>query len=94
MINLRLTFTEQEIKEYFEQSGYSTGTKTLGEWRRVSHGEDRWVEYDTLVVYLPNGSCMDVRELLQGLISWQFKKMILNNHASVEQYVKTNQTHA
>lgn len=89
MIDLRLTFTDQEISEYLEQSGYSTGTKTLGKWRRVSHGEDRWVEYDTLVVYMPDGSCVDAREFIQGFVLWQLRNIILNDKTSVDKYVET-----
>jgi len=90
MIDLRLTFTDQEITEYFERSGYATGTRTMGRWRSVSHGDDKWVEYDTLVVYMPDGSCVEAREFLRDLILWKFRGMILTDHAAVDQYVESN----
>lgn len=88
MINFILTFSDSEIKDYFEHSGYRTGTKTLGKWLPVSHGENRWFEYDALVIYMPDGTYVDAREFLQGFASWQFKNKILNDHTSVKKYVE------
>lgn len=90
MIEVRLTFTDQEIARFFEDCGYSTGTVALGRWRRVSHGEDRWVEYDALVVYMPDGSHIEAREFLQRVVSWRFKTMILTDNTTVDQYIETN----
>ncbi len=90
MIEVRLTFTDQEVAQYFEQCGYRTGVITLGRWRRVSHGEDRWVEYDALVVFMPDGSHIEAREFLQKVASWRFKTMILTDHTAVDQYIETN----
>ena len=88
MIDLRLTFTDQEISEYFERAGYATGTGTMGKWRSVSHGEDRWVEFDALVVYMPDGSYVDAREFFQGFVNWQLKNILLADHTSVDKYVE------
>ncbi len=90
MIDLRLTFTDQEISQYFERAGYATGTGTMGKWRSVSHGEDRWVEFDALVVYMPDGTCVEARGFLHEIILWKLRGMILTDHAAVDQYVESN----
>lgn len=78
MIDLRQMFSDEEVIEFFNKNGINTGYRKSGYWRKTTHGDDKWIEYDDLVVIIDDNQQLNARKVFEEYASSRMKELIVS----------------
>jgi arylamine N-acetyltransferase len=88
MIILKVIFTEDEIRQFFEGNGYKCEMRDFGEWRNTTHNNGEFVQISRLAVVLPNGRHTLASKLFEQVTEARIKKQIAPVNLEVQRLIE------
>jgi hypothetical protein len=88
MMVLKIFFTDDEIRKFFESNGFKCEIKELGEWRNTYHNKSEWVPIDRLCVIFPNGKYTDACKLFEQVTEQRMKRQIAPANLEVQRLIE------
>jgi hypothetical protein len=76
MIILKVIFTEDEIRQFFEGNGYKCEMRDFPEWRTTTHNHGEFVYIQRLAVVFPNGKHTMASKLFEQVTESRMKRQI------------------
>lgn len=85
---LQIFFTPEEIKRFFEDSGFEVIQGTFGKWGRAYHNRDEWNEYTADAVQI-DGKYIEASKLFEKVAEIRLKQIIAPVSDDIKNAVKT-----
>lgn len=76
MILLQISFTDDEIRAFFQDNGYKVEDRETGSWRSYPHNKEKWVTYTVPMISLPGGRYLEASKVFNKVAEMRIKKHI------------------
>jgi hypothetical protein len=84
---LKLFFTPDEIKQFFENNGFEVIQGTFGKWGPAYHNRDEWNEYTDDAVRI-DGKYIEASKLFEKVAEYRLKRMIAPESLEVKRTIE------
>lgn len=88
MILLQITFTDEEIRKFFEDNGYKVEDRETGHWRRQAHNSDKWITYTAPMLVLPDGRALLASKVFNIVAELRLKRNITLNNPGTQNLIE------
>lgn len=85
---LKLFFTPDEIKQFFENNGFEVIQGTFGKWGPAYHNRDEWNEYTADAVQI-DGKYIEASKLFEKVSEIRLKQLIAPVSDDIKNAVET-----
>jgi hypothetical protein len=85
---LKIFFTPDEIKQFFENNGFEVIDGTFGKWGPAYHNRDEWNEYTADAVRI-GGKYVEASKLFEKVAEIRLKQLIAPISGDVKTAVET-----
>jgi len=96
MMILKIFFTPDEIKDFFQRNGFEVKQHTFGRWESGHNNRSDWVEYEDLAVII-DGKAHKANELFEQSAELKLKRIVTPENAETKRailrMVKQKQQH-
>ena len=88
MILLQISFTDEEIRKFFEENGFRIEDRETGHWRRQTHNSDKWVTYNAPMLIMPNGRAVMASKVFNLVAEMRIKRNITLNNPGTQRLIE------
>ena len=88
MILLQISFTDEEIRKFFEENGFRIEERERGHWRRQYHGADKWISSMEPMLVLPSGDAVTASKVFNLVAEMRIKRNITLNNPGTQSLIE------
>ena len=93
MLVLKVTYTPDEVAEFFRSNGFTVEDREFGYWDKHYHNKCEWVTVHEPAVVLPDGKYVKAKKLFEKVTEWRIKRMIAPTNLETQRSIEKNIKH-
>ncbi len=85
---LKIFFSQDEIKQFFEANGFLVVQGTFGKWGKALHNQDEWNDYQADAVLIGN-RYVEASKLFEGVAERRLKSLVAPTSKEIKNTVES-----